>query len=351
MARSSQVPRVLLVGALVAGAGVAVLPGASASSHPVGLGTAGSYAVLGGQSVSNTGPSVLNGDLGVSPGTALTGFGGAPNGTVNGATHAADAEALGAQTDLTTAYNEAAGRATSATLTGQDLGAGRTLLPGVYTFATSAQLTGALTLDAQGDPAAVFIFQIGSTLITAPNSSVTPINGAQACNVYWQVGSSATLDTSTAFVGNVMALTSISALSGTMVNGRLLARNGSVSLINNVITRATCATDTTTTTAAPTTTTTTAAPTTTTTGALTTSAPTTVPGVTASSTTGGSTGTSTGTGTGTSTGTGMGTGTGTGTSTGLARTGLSSLLKVMVGLSLVLVGTALRIAARRPRQG
>jgi hypothetical protein len=182
---------VLTTMVILAGASLPFLPGASASSHPVGLGTADAFAVLAGQSISNTGPSVVNGNLGVSPGTAVTGFGGAPNGTVNGVSHAADAVALQAQSDLTTAYNDAAGRATTATLTGQDLGGGRTLVPGVYTFATSAQLTGTLSLNAQGNPAAVFIFKIGSTLVTAPNSSVIPINGAQACNVYWQVGSSA----------------------------------------------------------------------------------------------------------------------------------------------------------------
>ncbi|MGZ5375145.1 MAG: ice-binding family protein, partial [Solirubrobacterales bacterium] len=118
------------------------------------------------------------------------------------------------------------------------------LVSGVYCFASSAQLTGTVTLDAAGDPNAVFIFKMGSTLTTASGSTVALTNGAQACNVYWQVGSSATLGTDTTFVGNVLALTSITAQTGTTVDGRLLARNGAVTLDNNRITRAECASDT-----------------------------------------------------------------------------------------------------------
>ena len=133
------------------------------------LGTAQSFAVLGGSTVTNTGPTIITGDLGVSPGTAVTGF---PPGIVTGGTiHAADAVALQAQSDTTTAYNDLAGQACTIDLTGQDLG-GLTLVPGVYCFSSSAQLTGALTLDAEGDPNAVWVFQIGSTLTTASNSSV-----------------------------------------------------------------------------------------------------------------------------------------------------------------------------------
>jgi Ice-binding-like len=210
----------------------------SAQAQTVSLGTTGSFAVLGGSTVTNTGPSVINGDLGVSPGTAVTGF---PPGIVNGTIHAADAVALQAQSDLTTAYNDAAGRACNTVLTGQDLG-GLTLTPGVYCFATSAQLTGTLILNAQGNADAVFIFQIGSTLTTASNSTVSLINGAQSCNIFWQVGSSATLGTTTMFRGNILALTSNTAATGATVDGRLLARNGAVTLDNNVVTRAQCAT-------------------------------------------------------------------------------------------------------------
>lgn len=202
----------------------------------VGLGTADSYSVLAGQSVTNTGESVLNRDLGVSPGSAITGF---PPGIVLGTVHTTDEHALQAQADLTTAYNNAAGQASDAPIAG-DLG-GRTLSPGVYTASSSIGLTGTVTLDGENNPDAVFIFQIGSALTTAPNSTVALINGAQSCNVFWQIGSSATLDTSTTFVGTVMALTSITANNGTTVDGRALARNGSVSLDTVVFTGGSCA--------------------------------------------------------------------------------------------------------------
>jgi hypothetical protein len=206
---------------------------------PTILGTADSFAVLGGQTVSNTGPSVIAGDLGVAPGSAVVGF---PPGTVTppGTIHAGDAVALQAQNDLTTAYNTIAGEARTATLTGQDLG-GLTLTPGVYFFATSAQLTGTLTLDAQGNPDARFDFQIGSTLTTASNSSVRLINGADGCNVYWQVGSSATLGSDTEFEGNILALTSITLVTNAAIqDGRALARNGSVTLDTNNVTAGQC---------------------------------------------------------------------------------------------------------------
>ena len=226
---------------------------AGAAESSVGLGTAGSFGVLAGSTVTNTGPTVVNGDLGVHPGTAITGF---PPGTVGGTIHSADAVAAQAQTDTTTAYNDAAGR-TPFTMVATELG-GRTLLPGVYRGATLG-ITGTLTLDAAGDPNAVFIFQAGSTLLTATDSRVSVINGAQACNVFWQVGSSATLGTRTAFVGTILALTSITADTGATVQGRLLARNGAVTLDTNTITRATCAS------AVPTTTTSTSTTTTSTT--------------------------------------------------------------------------------------
>jgi hypothetical protein len=214
---------------------------AIAQAAPVNLATASPFVALGGSTVTNTGPSVLNGDLGVAPGTSLPGFG--LPAVVNGATHNNDAVANQAQSDLTTAYNVAAGQpvAPANDLSGTDLG-NRTLNPGAYRYTSSAQLTGPLTLDAQGDPNAQFVFEIGSELTTAPASSVVLINGASPCNVYWQVGSSATLDTTTAFQGNLMALTSISLNNGASVIGRVLARNGQISLINNVLDGSQCGT-------------------------------------------------------------------------------------------------------------
>lgn len=232
---------VLAVAGLVA-TGV-VVTGAFAAQSPVGLGTADRFAVLAGSTVTNTGPSTINGDLGVSPGTAVTGF---PPGTVNGSIHADDAVAAQAQSDLTTAYDDAASRKPAVSVAG-DLG-GLTLTPGVYKASSSIGLTGALTLDAQGNPSAVFIFQVGSTLTTASASHVNLINGAQACNIFWQIGSSATLGTSSVFTGDILALTSISVNDGVTVNGRTLARNGAVTLINDTITAAHCASGTGTTT-------------------------------------------------------------------------------------------------------
>ncbi len=160
---------------------------ASAAQSPVNLGTAGNFAVLAGTTVTNTGPSHITGDLGVSPGTAVTGF---PPGVITGTQHDGDAVAFQAQADLTTAYNDAAGRTPDTSVSG-DLG-GLTLTPGVYNSVSSLGMTGTLTLDAQGDHSAVFIFQMGSTLGTAAASQVVLTGGAQASNVFWQVGSSAT---------------------------------------------------------------------------------------------------------------------------------------------------------------
>ena len=223
--------------AFAASAAFIALP-ATAQAEPVNLATAGSFVALGGSTVTNTGPSVLNGDLGVSPGTSLVGFG--LPAVVNGATHANDAVAGQAQLDVTTAYNVAAGQPASS-LTGLDLG-NRTLTAGAYRYTSSAQLTGALTLDAQGDPNAQFVFEIGSTLTTASASSVNMINGASPCNVYWQVGSSATIGSTTAFQGNIMALTDITLNNGASVQGRVLARNGQISMDNNVLNISGCTT-------------------------------------------------------------------------------------------------------------
>jgi hypothetical protein len=215
---------------------------AGAQASPVLLATAAPFVVLAGSTATNTGPSVLNGDLGLSPGSALTGFG--LPAVVNGATHDNDAVAAQAQADLTTAYDTAAGQTSAVDLTGQDLG-GLTLTAGSYSFSTSAQLTGMLTLDAAGDPNAQFVFEIGSTLTTASASSVRLINGASPCNVYWQVGSSATLGTTTAFAGNLMAYTSITLDNRASVIGRALARNGAVTLDDNVLDASLCGTSTT----------------------------------------------------------------------------------------------------------
>jgi hypothetical protein len=219
---------------------ITFLSGAAAASAQTApsLGAAQSYAVLGGSTVTNTGPSVIGGDLGLSPGTAVTGF--PPGVVVGGAIHAADAAALSAQNSLITAYNSVAGQACTQDLTGQDLG-GKGLAPGVYCFSSSAQLTGLLNLNAQGNGAAVWLFKIGSTLTTASGSSVVVSGGGSQCNVYWQVGTSATLGTATSFAGNILALSSISATTGANVIGRALARNGAVTLDTNNITPSTCA--------------------------------------------------------------------------------------------------------------
>ena len=202
----------------------------------LGLGTAESFAVLAATTVTNTGPSTINGNLGLSPGTAVTGFG---PGTVTGTTYAADAIALKAQADLTIAYGDAAARTPSVSAPAE-LG-GLTLSPGVYRNASSFGLTGTLTLNAKGDPNAVFVFQAGSTLITGSASQVRLVNGAQACNVFWKVGSSATLGTGSVLAGNILALTSVSMNGGVALHGRALARNGAVTLIDDTITAAHCA--------------------------------------------------------------------------------------------------------------
>lgn len=203
------------------------------------LGTAQTFSVLGGATVTNTGPTTLSNDLGVSPGSAITGF---PPGLVlaPGAQHAADAVALQAESDVTTAYVTLAGLPCGTDLTGKDLG-GLTLVAGVYCFTSEAQLTGTLVLDAKNVANAAFVFQIGSKLTTASGASVRMINGASTCDVYWQVGSSATVGTATGFVGNILALTSIALNTGASLAGRALARNGAVTLDSNTIRSTTCA--------------------------------------------------------------------------------------------------------------
>jgi hypothetical protein len=203
------------------------------------LGVARSFSVLGGATVTNTGPTTLSGDLGVYPGSAITGF---PPGllTPPAATHAADAVAGQAQHDVGSAYDVLAAEPCTSDSSGQDLGE-RTLTPGVYCFSSEALLSGTLVLDAKLDANAVFVFRIVSKLTTASSASVRLINGANPCNVFWQVGSSATVGTGTSFVGNILALTSIALQSGASLNGRALARNGEVTLDDNQIRSGVCA--------------------------------------------------------------------------------------------------------------
>ena len=225
--------------ALLAGCGASSddeTAGQVSSAAAPTVGTEQAFAVLGGTTVTNTGPTVITGNLGVSPGTAITGF---PPGIVTGVTHAADAESLQAQSDTTTLYLDLASQSCTSDVTGQNLG-GRTLVPGVYCSTSGLQLTGALTLDAGGVPGALWVFKAGSTLITASSSSVLLTNGANPCNVFWQVTSSATLGTTTDFVGNIVALTSIALQTDAKLSGRALARNGAVTLDSNVITVPVC---------------------------------------------------------------------------------------------------------------
>lgn len=204
---------------------------ANAAALPVGLGTADSFAVIAYSTVTNTGPSVINGDIGLHPGTAVVGF---PPGTQpTGAAYVADAVALSARLDAGTAFTTASGQ-TGATLVTVELG-GQTLTPDLYQSAGVLQITGTLVLDAQGDANAVFIFRSLSALTTASSSVVQLDNGADACNVFWIVPSSATLGTNSTLVGTVIANTSISALTGTTVTGRLLALNGAVTLDTTTI--------------------------------------------------------------------------------------------------------------------
>ena len=217
---------------LLAAGGLAALLTLPSLGFAQSLGSAASFAVLAGSTVTNTGATIILGSVGVSPGTGITGLpGGQPTG---GTIHDNDAVAAQAQSDLTLAYNSLAGMACGTDLTGQDLG-GQTLAPGVYCFNTSAPLTGTLTLDGQSNANAVFVFQIGSTLTTATSAAVSLIGGAQATNVYWQVGSSATLGTGTTLAGNIVALASISLTTGADLLGRALARTGAVTMDTNHI--------------------------------------------------------------------------------------------------------------------
>ncbi len=327
----------LLAVAVAAGTLLSLSIAADAAIVPtVPLASSQNYAVLGATTVTNTGNSILDGSLGLWPGGSVTGF---PPGLVlpPGSVNLSDGVAQDAQSDLMVAYVDAAGRPVNATTTA-DL-ANLSLQAGVYAGPgrSPLSLTGPLVLDGAGDFNSVFIFQTGSTLTTGSGSTVSLINGAQECNVFWQVGSSATLGTGSVFTGNILALTSITVMNGVTVRGRALARNGAVTLDNATFTKPTCAsppvTTTTaapaTTTTAPSTTTTTVAPATTTTapaaGTTTTIASDTAgistpgaiggqgPGATASGSAGGPSGSASGSSTGTTPG--------AATSTGLTRTG------------------------------
>jgi type VI secretion system secreted protein VgrG len=207
----------------------------SASAQSVSLGTAANFGVLGGSTVTNTGSTVVNGNVGVWAGTSITGF---PPGSIfpgSGSMHSADAIAQQAQSDLTAAYTDAAGRVCGTTIAGDLLG-GLTLTPGVYCMGAGS-LTGTLTLDGTG----VYIFQTASSLTTASGASVVLLNGASACDVFWQVTSSATIGTSTGMAGNLLALNSITLNTGASLSGRALARNGAVTLDSNNVTACTAA--------------------------------------------------------------------------------------------------------------
>ncbi len=199
------------------------------------LGSAQTFAVLGASTVTNTGPTVITGDLGVSPGTAVTGF---PPGKVSGGTiHAGDATATAAQAAAHTAYANLVAQPCGTNLTGKTLGTSpgaATLSPGVYCFDTSAQLTGTLTLNGSG----VYVFKMGTTLTTASNSSVVLAKGATAGNVFWQVGSSATLGTNSALEGSILANISDTVTTGTSVTGRVFALTGAVTLASARVARA-----------------------------------------------------------------------------------------------------------------
>jgi hypothetical protein len=205
------------------------------------LGSAQNFAVLGGSAVTNTGPSVLNGDLGVSPGSTISGF---PLGIVNGAVHQTDGVAGQAQSDLTTGFNNLCALPVTQDLTGQDL-EGKVLLPGVYNFSAAAALshstTGILTLNGNNETDPLFVFLMGSTLTTASNTAVDVINTTDFCDIYWVAGSSITLGSGTDFQGNAVAHDSVTLDTGAdILNGGALARTAAVTLDTNTITVAPC---------------------------------------------------------------------------------------------------------------
>lgn len=228
--------RAFVAVALIGGVIAAGASPSHAAEPSIGLATADNFAVLAGSGITNTGPTTITGDIGTFPTQTETGTGSI---TLTGTDHAGDAVTQQAKNDLVTAYTDAAGRGPTSQVA-TDLG-GQTLAPGVYGSASGTFTnTGVLTLDGQNLTNPVFVLQTSSTLITGSASSVQLINGADACNVYWQVGSSATLGTGSSLTGTVMALTSITATTGATLEGRALARNGAVTLDTNTITRASC---------------------------------------------------------------------------------------------------------------
>ena len=213
-----------------------VVAGSAQAATAPSLGTANAFAVLGASTVTNTGPTVVNGNLGVYPGTAITGF---PPGTLNGTRHSNNAVALQAHGDAITAYNQLAAQSIDFNRTGVDL-AGLTLLPGVHGFDSGAALTGTLILDGVNDPGAVFVIRVAEALTVGANSNVQLVRGAQSCNVFWQIGSSATLLSNAALVGTVVANDSITLVTGASIAGRALALNAAVTLDSNTVTRSVC---------------------------------------------------------------------------------------------------------------
>jgi hypothetical protein len=297
---------------------ILAMPLASAAVATVDLGTADGFAVLAGAGITNTGSTTVTGDVGSHPTNSQTGFGpGADQVILTGTNHHNDAVTEGAKADLVTAYNDAAGRPGGTPVVGGELG-GLVLAPGVYKddgAPASLAITGTLTLDGQNNPDSVWIFQSASTLITASNSNVALINGAQACNIFWQVGSSATLGTSSHLEGTIMALTSITLDNAATLNGRALARNGAVTMDSNTIQNVPCATT----------------------------------GTGSGTQTGSQTETGTGTTTGTGTETGVETGSGTQTGTSTTTTSIpffSTSTAVVVGV-LGAIGGAFIVLRRR----
>jgi len=242
----SRAPGLAATGLFVIAALLLIAPvsdaAAFANPAPVGLGTAAPFGVLAGAGVTNGGDTVIDGDLGTSPTPAVTGF---PPGTVNGTIHAADATASDAQGTggAGGAYSDAAGRTPNVIFDPVHDLVGQTFTAGVYNDSSSLALSGSMTLDAEGNPDAVFIFQAGSTLITSSGSNVVLTNGAQACNVFWQVGSSATLGSGSTFNGTILAATSAELGDSVTLQGRVLASTASVTLLNDHITVPACAPD------------------------------------------------------------------------------------------------------------
>jgi hypothetical protein len=227
------------VAALATLAALALGGPAAHAAVAIDLGAADSFAVLGATTVTSAGVSTISGDLGVSPGTAVTGFGPGIGTVTGGSIHAGDSLAAQAHADLATAYAVAVLRTPDQPAVG--VLDGLTLGPGVYASGSTLALAGVLTLDAGGDPDAVFILQAGSTLGTAADSEVSLTGGAQACNVYWQVGSSATLGAGSLLRGSILAHTSVTAGAGVTIHGRALARDGAVTLDNDTVSVSPCA--------------------------------------------------------------------------------------------------------------